>query len=378
MQTGIGELDRVLGGGLVPGSVVLIAGEPGVGKSTLTLQAAAGLARRGHRVLLVLGEESLEQVAARAARLGGLDEVEGVSATDLGSVLGCLQGPEVIIVDSVQTLRDPASPGHPGSPTQVRRCAQAIAECARGGGAAVVLVGHVTKDGSVAGPRVLEHLVDAVLTFEGDRGHIIRTLRASKNRFGPSAEVGVFEMVEGGLRPVADASTLFLSDRRSGLAGSAIGCVLEGRRPLALEVQALVVGNQTSLTRRVTSGIDGTRIGMLAAVLESKTAVKLAKFDVYASVVGGLRTTDPGMDLAAVLALASARFDKPVPDDLVAIGEVGLGGEVRCVPGIQARLNEAGRLGFRRVLLPASGSVQSAMQVINALDIGEALSVLDR
>jgi DNA repair protein RadA/Sms len=376
-ESGIGELDRVLGGGLVPGSIVLLAGEPGVGKSTLTLQAAEGLGRAGHRVLLVCGEESLEQVAARARRIGaGLGSTRATSCTELPGVIEQGTGFGVVIVDSIQTIGDEASSGEAGSVSQVRGAAAALARFARASGTAIVLVGHVTKDGSVAGPRVLEHLVDAVLTFEGDRGHLLRMVRASKNRYGPTAEMGVFEMGPRGLREVADASQLFLIDRNTGVPGSAVGCVLEGRRPVALEVQTLVVESST-MARRVANGVDGGRLGVVAAVLAARAGVKIGASDVYASIPGGLRTAEPGLDLALGLALASAHRRLPVPEGVAAIGELGLGGEVRSVPGVDARLSELGRLGFERVVVPATAKVEGKrIPLIRAPNIEMALRSL--
>jgi DNA repair protein RadA/Sms len=381
LLTGIGELDRVLGGGLVPGSIVLLAGEPGIGKSTLTLQAAEGLEGAGHRVLLVCGEESLEQVAGRARRIGtSLGGIRATRSTELPAVVDQASGFDVVIVDSIQTMGDPASPGEPGSVSQVRGCAGTLARFARWSGTSVVLIGHVTKDGSVAGPRVLEHVVDAVLTFEGDRGHLLRMVRASKNRYGPTAEVGVFEMGARGLREVADASQLFLVDRNTGIPGSAVGCVLEGRRPLALEVQTLVVTSSAgSLPRRVANGVDGARLGVAAAVLGARANVKIGGSDVYASIPGGFRTAEPGLDLALVIALASAQKNRAVPGGLAAVGEVGLGGEVRSVPGLDARVVELARLGFEEVVVPATASVETTgIKVRRARSVGIALQILDR
>lgn len=373
LSTGIGEFDRVLGGGLVAGSLVLVAGEPGVGKSTLMLQAAAGLESQGCKVLLVCGEESVEQVAERAARLGGLGGAMASSATDLPTVAAQIGEAEVAMVDSVQTLRDPSVPGTPGSVSQVRACASALSRAARQTHTAVFLVGHVTKDNQVAGPRALEHLVDAVITFEGDRGHALRILRATKNRFGPTAEVGVFEMGRSGLTEVPDASGLFLKDRRAGAAGSAVGCMLEGRRPVALEVQTLVMRSGASMPRRVASGIDATRLGVVAAVLDRRAQVPLSNYDVYASIAGGVRAAEPGIDLALAVALASSRMNKPPPADAAFIGEVGLGGEVRAVPGIQLRIAEVARLGFKRVITPVSTQPHEGVEVHRVSDLIETL-----
>lgn len=354
ISTGLPELDRVLGGGLVEGCIVLLAGEPGVGKSTLVLQAAAGMESMGRRVLLVCGEESPEQVADRARRLGTARHTMLTPATEVEAVVDLLAGTDVALVDSVQTLRDRRLPGEPGSVSQVRNCAAALTRAARRTGTAVVLVGHISKDGSIAGPRALEHLVDVVLTFEGDRTHLLRTLRGVKNRFGGTGELGVFEMGSGGLMEVPDASRLFLTERQCGVPGSAVGCVLEGRRPLALEMQALVVPTQAQQPRRVAQGIEPSRLGVALAVLQQRAGVRFADCDVYASVAGGLRAAEPGIDLALCLALASARLHRALPPGVAAIGEVGLAGEVRAVAGLEARTAELCRLGFTNILVPAS------------------------
>ena len=378
LETGIGELDRVLGGGLVRGSVVLLAGEPGAGKSTLALQAAAGLERTGLSVLLVCGEESVDQVAARARRIGGAGATRAFAGTDLAAVIEQAGGFDVVIVDSVQTLSDPDLAGEPGSVTQVRGCASAISRYARDAGTALVLVGHVTKDGAVAGPRVLEHLVDAVLTFEGDRGQRLRTLRATKNRFGGTAELGVFEMQAHGLVPVADASRLFLADRRAGVPGSAVGCALEGRRPVALEVQCLVVPTEGH-ARRVAHGLERERLEVTAAVLHRRAHLRFDKLDLFARVAGGYRAGEPGIDLALALALASAATDRAVPADLVAIGEVGLAGDVRAAHGMDARLAECARLGFRQALVGRSVTISAGngMRVHAVDELHEAVAMLE-
>lgn len=384
----------MLGGGLVEGSVVLLAGEPGVGKSTLILQAAAGMENMGKRVLLVCGEESLEQVADRARRLGTAQQIMLTPATEVEAVVDLLAGVDVALVDSVQTLRDRRSPGEAGSVSQVRNCAAALTRAARHTGAAVVLVGHISKDGSIAGPRALEHLVDVVLTFEGDRAHVLRTIRGVKNRFGATGELGVFEMGSGGLTEVPDASSLFLTERQTGVPGSAVGCVLEGRRPLALEMQALVVGTQAQQPRRVAQGIEGSRLGVALAVLQQRAGIRLTDCDVYASVAGGLRAAEPGIDLALCLALASARLERALPPGLAAVGEVGLAGEVRAVAGLEARTAELCRLGFTTILVPASHAERPAspaqqissgnplardtVQFVPVRTLQEALAVLGR
>ncbi len=378
LSTSIVEFDRVLGGGLVRGSVVLLAGEPGAGKSTLCLQAAAGLERSGLRVLLVCGEESVDQVAARARRIGGIRTTQAFSGTRIDEVLAHASGFDAVIVDSIQTMSDPELTGEPGSVTQVRGCASALGRHARDAKVALLLVGHVTKDGAIAGPRVLEHLVDAVLTFEGDRNQSLRTLRSAKNRFGGTAELGVFEMKGRGLVEVADASRLFLADRHAGVPGSAVGCLLEGRRPVALEVQSLVAANEGSHPRRVAHGLERDRLEVLAAVLENRTDVKLAKTDIFARVAGGFRADEPGVDLALALALASAMLNKPVPADLVAIGEVGLSGDVRAVPGIDTRLRECARLGFRRAVVGRSVGAHADLEVRAVSELREAIALVHR
>lgn len=352
IPTGLAEFDRVLGGGLVRGSVVLVAGEPGVGKSTLMLQAASGLEAAGQRVTMFCGEESLDQVATRARRLGGPRRASASEAVDVTQIAALLSFADVAIVDSVQTLHDPEAAGRPGSVSQVVASAGRLARAAKAAGTVLVLVGHVTKDGSVAGPRTLEHLVDAVLTFEGDRGHSLRTLRGVKNRFGPTGELGVFEMGSSGLREVADASGLFLADRKPGIPGCAVGCMLEGRRQLALELQALVVERQGGLPRRVAQGLEGSRLAVLLAVLERHAGLSTSKLDVYASVAGGLRAGDPGNDLPLALAVAGSAYNRSLGGDVAAVGELGLGGEIRPVFGLKNRLIELARLGFKTVIVP--------------------------
>lgn len=376
LQSGIGELDRVLGGGLVPGSVVLLAGPPGIGKSTLCLQAAAGFRQAGHRVVLMSGEEALEQVAARANRVGSVNGLEAAAETELGAVIEHMDLADVLIIDSVQTLRDPDSPGEPGSVSQVRAATSAIGRSARSQKTAVLLVGHVTKDGAVAGPKTLEHIVDAVLTFDGDDGQILRTVRSTKNRFGPTSEVGIFEMRSDGLNEVADASGLFLSGRISDSAGSVVGCVLEGRRAVAVEVQALVSKGGNSAPRRIAEGIDGARLGVMAAVVEKRAHVELSGFDAYARIAGGLRTADRAIDLPLAIALAGSRMNKRVPEGLVALGEVGLGGEIRRVPGADARLAEAARLGFERALAPPGTPSCRGIHLETVADLRAAVEFL--
>lgn len=354
--TGIGELDRVLGGGLVPGSVTLLGGEPGIGKSTLLLQL---LARWPGRSLYVSAEESAHQVRSRAARLDALQpELWLLAETALPHIVDALDAvePTLVVVDSIQTVADTALGSTPGSVTQVRGCAHRLVGEAKRRNVAIVLVGHVTKDGGLAGPRVLEHVVDTVLSFEGERHHALRLLRATKHRFGPTSELGLFEMTDAGLCGVPDPSELFLADRRTGVPGSAVTPTLEGQRPLLVEVQALAGPTPPGAPpRRNAHGLELTRLAMLLAVIDRRARVATAQQDVFASVVGGVRLSDPGADLAVCLAVASALVQRPVPSDVAVFGEVGLAGEVRQVAHTQRRLSEAARLGFTRAITPQSG-----------------------
>jgi DNA repair protein RadA/Sms len=379
--SGIGELDRVLGGGLVPGSVVLLGGEPGAGKSTLLLQAADALARgaagRAQRVLYVSAEESPGQVRLRAERLGALAPGLLLACeTDLAAVLGQVeaQAPDVLVLDSIQALTAPDVGGIAGGVAQVRECAAALVRVAKARGMATVLVGHVTKDGNLAGPRVLEHLVDTVCDLSGDRHHALRLLRATKNRFGPAGEVGCFEMAEAGLRSVADAGRLFVGETPEGTSGVAVTLTLEGTRPLACEVQSLVADTTLANPRRVASGLDGQRLALLVAVLDRRADVVLRQHDVYASTVGGVRLTEPAVDLALCLAVASSRGDVPVARGVVALAEVGLAGDLRLVAQTERRLAEAARLGFSAALLPhAYDGPDFGLQVHRARDVAGAL-----
>jgi DNA repair protein RadA/Sms len=377
--TGIGELDRVLGGGLVPGSVTLLGGEPGIGKSTLLLQALTALAADGARCLLVCAEESPQQVKRRAARLGALAPgLWLVSETGIPGIRAAVEDvvPDVLVVDSIQTVWDPEVESAPGSVTQVRGCAHAFVQLAKTTGLTTVLVGHVTKDGALAGPRVLEHVVDTVLTFEGERHHALRLLRALKHRFGPAGELGLFEMTDDGLIGVPDPSGLFLGDRQVGAAGSAVFAAMEGQRPLLVELQALVSRSTLPMPRRSASGLDAGRLALLVAVLERRAGLSLVGVDVYVSAVGGVRVAEPGADLALCLALASAATDQPLPADLVAFGEVGLAGEIRQVSRTPQRLTEAARLGFRRALVPMSAPPPDAAIVVKRVaTLADAIAV---
>ena len=375
---GIGELDRVLGGGLVAGSVTLLGGEPGIGKSTLLLQAVSALARNGTTCLLACAEESAQQVRMRAARLGALEpNLWLVAETDVSAVLAhaATIRPDVLVVDSIQTVFDPELASAPGSVGQVRESAHRLVRAAKDAGRATVLVGHVTKDGALAGPRVLEHVVDTVLSFEGERHHALRLLRAVKHRFGSTSELGLFEMTDDGLIGVPDPGRLFLSDRQAQAPGSVVVPTLEGHRPLLVELQALVAKSPLATPRRSAQGLDSGRLAMVSAVLEERVGVSLAGADVYALAVGGVRVTEPGADLALALALVSSVTGTALPADLVACGEIGLCGELRQVGQTGRRLAEAARLGFRRAIVPASAPDPPAgFEVLRATTLVDALA----
>src|SRR5436305_1051742 len=358
LPSGMAELDRVTGGGFVRGSVLLLGGDPGIGKSTLLIQAAARLAGGGHRVAYISGEEAVAQVRLRAERLGlGSAPVELAAETSVEDIIATLsQGktPRLIIIDSIQTMWTDAVESAPGTVTQVRGSAQALIRFAKRSGAAVILVGHVTKDGQIAGPRVVEHMVDAVLSFEGDGAHQFRILRAVKNRFGPTDEIGVFEMTGSGLREVPNPSELFLSERDLGSPGTVVFAGIEGTRPLLVEIQALVAPTSLGTPRRAVVGWDPSRLSMVLAVLEAHCGVKLGAYDVYLNVAGGLRIQEPAADLAAAAALVSSLVNAPLPTDAVYFGEISLSGAVRPVAQTGARLKEAAKLGFGRAVLPES------------------------
>ena len=361
-STGNAELDRVTGGGIVPGSAILIGGEPGIGKSTLLLQLTAHLATSGRRAVYFSGEEAIAQVRLRAERLGLSDAPVGLaSETNLSNILATLaegRAPDLVVIDSIQTLWADTLDAAPGTVSQVRAAAQSLIRYAKMAGAAVLLVGHVTKDGQIAGPKVIEHMVDTVLYFEGDRGHPYRILRAVKNRFGPSDEIGVFEMVTGGLREVANPSELFLGDRMALSPGAAVFAGLEGTRPLLVEIQALVAPSGLGTPRRAVVGWDTNRLNMLLAVLDARCGVSFSSHDVYLNVAGGLKINEPAGDLAAAAALLSSISGVSLPRDAVYFGEVSLSGAVRAASMMPARLKEASKLGFSSAVIPESGDAE--------------------
>jgi DNA repair protein RadA/Sms len=381
----IGEFSRVLGGGVVPGSVVLIGGDPGIGKSTLLLQMAMQMALDGP-VLYVSGEESPQQIKARAGRIGAggevPDELYILSETDLEAILDQVQAlnPRLAIVDSIQTVHHPGIDSGPGSITQVRESAQQLQELAKKTGVAVFLVGHVTKEGAIAGPRVLEHIVDTVLYLEGDPFHAYRLLRSVKNRFGATSEVGVFEMDATGMREVDNPSEAFLAERIDNAPGSAIAVTMEGTRPLLVEVQGLTSPTSFGHPRRTANGVDYSRLLLTIAVLSRRVGLRLSDQDVFVNIVGGLRVDEPAIDLAVAAAIASSARDRVLPADLALIGEVGLSGELRAIPRLSARLREAGKLGFRRVVIPESPRMPEELpkkiKVLPVRSLGAALEIV--
>jgi len=381
-QTGVSELDRVLGGGLVPGAVVLLAGEPGVGKSTLLLEVAYRWAARdgaSSPALYVTGEESAGQVRLRAERTGNVHDAMFLAAeSDVSAIMGHVNAvePGLLVVDSVQTMSTTVVDGTAGGVTQVRAVTAALVALAKERGLPVVLVGHVTKDGGIAGPRVLEHLVDVVLHFEGDRHSSLRMVRGVKNRFGPADEVGCFELVDDGIRGVTDPSGLFLNRREQGVPGTAVTVMVEGKRPLVGEVQALVSRSALATPRRAVSGLDSARVAMALAVLERRGGIRLSDQDVFAATVGGMRIHEPAADLALIFAVASAAREQALPADIVVLGEVGLAGEVRRVHGVKNRLAEAARLGFTRALIPPDCEIPEGVRARICPDLGTALDVL--
>jgi len=370
LACGLGELDRVTGGGFVRGSVLLVGGDPGIGKSTLLIQAAGALARAKHRVVYISGEEAAAQVRLRAARLGLADlPVELASETSVEDIIATLsQGPtpRLVVIDSIQTMWTDSVESAPGTVTQVRACAQILIRYAKTSGATLILVGHVTKDGQIAGPRVVEHMVDAVLSFEGDGAQYFRILRAVKNRFGPTDEIGVFEMTGQGLREVPNPSALFLSGRDLGSPGTAVFAGMEGTRPILVEIQALVAPSALGTPRRAVVGWDQNRLAMVLAVLEAHCGLKLAGFDIYLNVAGGLRINEPAADLAAAAALVSSLANAPLEAESVYFGEISLSGAVRPVAQSTARLKEAAKLGFTRAVLPGGRADRAPEAAIHA------------
>ncbi|ABQ24346.1 DNA repair protein RadA [Geotalea uraniireducens Rf4] len=379
LPTGISEFDRVLGGGLVAGSLVLIGGDPGIGKSTLLLQATDHFAKASGSVLYVSGEESARQIKLRGARMGvNASDLFILAETSLEKILTHAQRmqPKALVVDSIQTVFTSALESAPGSVSQVRETAGRLMMLAKGSGIPVFLVGHVTKDGSIAGPRVLEHLVDTVLYFEGDSGHPFRILRAVKNRFGSTNEIGVFEMKEGGLFEVKNPSELFLSERPLGVSGSVVVATLEGSRPLLVELQALVTASSLGVPRRTTIGVDHNRLSLLVAVLEKKVGLTLSGQDIFLNVAGGVKLNEPAADLGMVTAVASSHLDKTVDQHTLLLGEVGLAGEVRGITQPELRVKEAAKLGFSRCILPAGNLKQvkaKGMELIGVRSVEETL-----
>ena len=378
--TGIGELDRVLGGGIVSGSVILLAGEPGIGKSTLLMQICSKMPTK---VLYVSGEESTGQLKLRATRL----EIEGANTyfmteTNVDNIISQTDKikPELIIIDSIQTMFDPASASIPGSITQVKECATKFIAKAKSQGISVVLVGHVNKEGTIAGPKVLEHMVDAVLYFEGERMQSYRVIRAIKNRFGSTNEIGVFEMTDTGLCEVPNPSEMLLSGRPVGVSGSCAVCIMEGTRPIIAEVQALVTSTSFPAPRRAANGLDYNRMCMLIAILEKRLGLKFSQNDIYLNVVGGLKLNDPSVDLAVALALISSIKDIPVPNNVIAMGELGLVGECRAISDLQKRINESYRLGFNVIAIPQKShkeklKIPKEVSVLDVRSIYDALSL---
>jgi DNA repair protein RadA/Sms len=357
LLTDIREFDRVLGGGLVPGTLVLIGGDPGIGKSTLMLQALYGLASQGHKVLYVSGEESNRQIRLRSQRLDTVASgLMVVSEVQIDAILGMVQAapPQVLVIDSIQTMYNPELTSAPGSVSQVRESTVRLMMMAKKTGIPTLLVGHVTKDGAIAGPKLLEHMVDTVLYFEGDRNHIFRILRAVKNRFGSTNEIGVFEMKDQGLDEVANPSAVFLSERPANAAGSTVTASMEGTRPILVELQALASSTSFGTPRRTILGLDPNRVALLAAVMEKQLGMHLMGYDIFMNVAGGVKVIEPAVDMAIVSAIASSFLDKPVPDGTVVLGEVGLAGEVRAIGQVDIRLGEVKKMGFKRCLVPES------------------------
>lgn len=383
LPTSIGELDRVLGGGLVAGSLVLIGGDPGIGKSTLMLQALCSMAVRGSKVLYVSGEESIQQLRLRSVRLAAENENLLVAAEiDLDAIMAIIDSsrPEVVVVDSIQTVFSSELTSAPGSVTQVRESTMRLMMMAKQTGLPTFLVGHVTKEGSIAGPKLLEHMVDTVLYFEGDRNHVFRILRAVKNRFGSTNEIGVFEMRTNGLQPVPNPSAVFLSGRNAETPGSVVTASMEGSRPILVEIQALVSSSHLGTPRRTVLGLDANRVALLVAVMEKKLGLQLAGHDIFINVAGGVRIVEPAVDLAVMAAAASSFLDKGVAETTIVLGEIGLTGEVRAIGNIETRIGEAQKMGFTRCIVPAANLKnrprREKMQIMGVQTLDEAMDAL--
>ncbi|OQY59686.1 MAG: DNA repair protein RadA [Desulfobacteraceae bacterium 4572_88] len=383
ISTGIGEFDRVLGGGLVSGTLVLIGGDPGIGKSTLMLQALYGLAAAGHKVLYVSGEESVRQIRLRSKRLKTVSpNMLVVSEVDMEAILSMVEeeNPDVLVIDSIQTMFNADLSSAPGSVSQVRESAMRLMLMAKRTNIPTFLVGHVTKEGAIAGPRLLEHMVDTVLYFEGDRSHVFRILRAVKNRFGSTNEIGVFEMKEKGLEEVRNPSAVFLSERPSGAPGSVVTASIEGTRPILVELQALASSTNFGTPRRTILGLDHNRVALLAAVMEKKLGMHLMGHDIFMNVAGGVKVDEPAIDLGIIAAIASSFLDRPVPEGNVVLGEAGLTGEVRAISHVDTRVAEVGKMGFTKCLIPASNLKRmksvGEIQVVGIKNVAQAIEEL--
>lgn len=381
IKTNIEEFDRVLGGGLMPGSVVLVGGDPGIGKSTLVMQAAAEISKN---VLYVTGEESVNQINLRAKRLKVSSEnILAMTETDLEIILNAIENekPEVVIIDSIQTTYKPDLENTPGTITQIRECTSELMQTAKKKHCAVIIIGHVTKEGMIAGPKVLEHIVDTVLQFEGERNYSYRILRAQKNRFGSTNEIGIFEMHEDGLHEVKNPSEIFLSEREKEITGSVVTSSIEGTRPILLEVQALVTPSAYGNPQRVATGFDYRRLSILLAVLEKRAGLRLSSQNVFLNIAGGIRIDEPAVDLAICCAIASSFSDRYAHRDIVAVGEIGLGGEVRSVGNIDKRIQEAAKLGFKKIIVPNGNNsikIKNAIEIIHAHNVTDAIELVLR
>ena len=381
--TGFGELDRVLGDGIVKGSLVLVGGDPGIGKSTLLLQVCRNLAASGKRLLYISGEESLKQIKMRANRIGAVSgELFFLCETNLDAVSGAIENtkPEIVVIDSIQTMYREDLSSAPGSVSQVRESTNLLMQIAKGYGITIFIVGHVTKEGVVAGPRVLEHMVDTVLYFEGDRNDSYRILRAVKNRFGSTNEIGVFEMCRQGLVEVKNPSEFMLSGKPENASGSVVACAMEGTRPMLMEIQALVCRSNFGMPRRTAAGLDYNRVNLLMAVLEKRAGLELSNYDAYVNIAGGIKMNEPAADLGIVLAIASSYRNRPIPDDMIVFGEVGLSGEVRAVTMPEQRVAEARKLGFKSCIVPevSMGALKGieGIRIIGVKNVNQAIGVL--